>query len=133
MPEKIAKSTVLYVFQPDTVYFCSQCAFISPEGHCTDYVLEDDEVKPYGGCNDWQPLSKGRIKGNHGRTREETGYAENKVGFTCGRCEEFLPDIHECEKVKGAINPRACCNRWEKDPVTGDLDEAKLRSMKEFR
>jgi hypothetical protein len=133
MGDKIKKSTVLYVFQPGSKYTCSECAFVTPLHKCSMYVSKDEDVLMYGSCNLWQPLDMGRIEGNKTATKEGTGYMVNPVGFTCARCEEFLPDAKECKKVEGKIDPKACCNRWERDPQTGDLEENKLRSMKEFR
>jgi hypothetical protein len=36
--------------------------------------------------------------------------------FKCGRCESFAAP-NACEKVKGTIDPEACCNLFERKVV----------------
>lgn len=136
MSDKIKKETVLYVFNPPTRYTCSECAFLD-NGECTDYVEDDDDVKPYGSCNDWQSSAKGHIKGNKQRTRKQTGYAENEAGFSCKRCEEFIPETKLCKKIDetggltpGRIDPDACCNRWEYSDLRGDKSDTEFKSYR---
>lgn len=140
MPDKLPKALALYVFNPPSKYTCAECAFVNADGKCTNYIRAEENVKSYGSCNDWRTLTKGRIAGNHDRTREATGYMENREGFSCGRCEEFVADTKRCRKIDekegltpGLIHPRACCNRWEADPIRAKLPEDKLRSLPEFR
>ena len=137
---KITKATVLYVFNPPAKYECQECAFYNSTGECTYYIPAEAKVKPYGSCNAWTYGAKGHIKGNSDHTREATGYTENREGFSCGRCEEFVADTKRCRKVDekegltpGTIQPRSCCNRWSPDPIRAKLSEDKLRSLKEFR
>jgi len=126
--EKLTKAEAGYILASGCELHCSECAFISSKGKCTDYVKSDEDVKPFGGCNDWKDLSKGRIEGNHDKTRIETGYVENKPGFGCRRCEELeAPD--DCKRVDkrspgatpGKIDPMGCCNLWEADPKRAKL------------
>lgn len=138
--EKYSKSTVLYVFNPPSKYTCEECTYINSTGDCTQYTKADADVKPYGSCNIWSPGAKGHVKANGDHTRQATGYTENRQGFSCARCEEFVADTKRCKKVNeaegltpGIIHPRACCNRWEADPIRAKLPEDTLRSLKEYR
>jgi hypothetical protein len=140
MSDKLPKALVLYVFNPGSNYCCNQCAYLGPDDKCTAYVKDDDEVHGYGSCNLWCTAKAGYIKGDKNWTRTSTGYTENEAGFSCARCEEFIADSKRCKKVDeyggltpGIIHPRACCSRWEKSPQLGDLSEAKLRSMPNYR
>lgn len=137
---KIEKAIVLYVFDPPTRYSCSECAFITSTGECSDYVKADRDVKAYGSCNNWRSLVEGRIAGNHDHTREATGYAENREGFSCKRCDEFIADTRRCQKVDeaggltpGIIHPNACCNRWEPSPTKRNLTDAEFRGLRQYR
>ena len=137
--DKLPKALVLYVFDPPSGYTCSECAFVSTTGKCTDYAGFDEKVSPHGSCNDWRTLRNGRIEGNHDRTREATGYVENYQGFSCKRCEEFVADTRRCLKVDekggltpGEINPNACCNRWEPG-ARRTISDSEFKHLKEYR
>lgn len=137
--EKLNKATVLYVFNPPTHYFCSECAFIS-KGLCTNYVSSDAAVKPYGSCNDWRTAEHGNIKGTEDRTKAETGYAENKAGFSCKRCGEYVADTKRCKEVDEKegltpeiIHPNACCNNWQKSSLRGDWTDEEFKNLKAFK
>lgn len=134
--EKLNKATVLYVFNPPSKYTCEECAFIK-KGKCSNFVTSDEDVKPYGSCNDWRTAEYGTIEGTHDRTRNQTGYAENKAGFSCKRCGEYVPDTLHCKKVDetggltpGKIHPNACCNRWEKSDLRGNLTDNEFKNCK---
>jgi len=131
---KISKEVVCYVSRPETEYTCDSCIYYK-EKKCALYG-PTIEIKPYGGCNLY-------IHGEPGKieipwiglvTKLETGYMENKQGFSCKRCEEFIPESNGCEKINkyspgddaGMINPNACCNRWEKDPKRGNMNTGQL-------
>lgn len=119
---KIPKSVVLYIHKRDTNYKCKDCLFAKDQGNKCAIYGSSVAIKPYGTCGEW--IKK---KGNFdvpyvgGYNKENTGYVENPEGFTCGRCDEFLPDRADCKKVDkdsagddpGAILSGACCNRWE--------------------
>lgn len=132
--KKIEKQVVMYINQPETDYKCDQCIYYK-EKKCAIYGPTVD-IKPYGGCNLW-------IHGEPDRytipflgllTKLQTGYTENKEGFSCKRCEEFEPLSNACKKVNrfspgddpGMISPNGCCNRWEKDPERASMPTAKL-------
>jgi hypothetical protein len=116
---KIDKSLVLYLFRDGCKYTCEECYFYK-EKKCALYGAEV-EIKPYGGCNLWQRADGTEVNWINSTTKEETGYIENKGGFTCGKCEYFIADKQGCEKVnknsKGdtpnKIVVGACCNGWE--------------------
>jgi hypothetical protein len=121
--DKLSKAEAGYIYAPGSELHCSECAFISKQGTCTDYVAKDEDVKSYGGCNDWKDLKNGRIEGNHDKTRIETGYVENKPGFGCRRCEELEVGSEDCKRVDkktegatpGKIDVMGCCNLWDAD------------------
>src|ERR1051326_8676544 len=132
--KKIDKQVVMYVNLPETDYKCEQCIYYK-EKKCALYGPTVD-IKPYGGCNMW-------IHGEPNRydlpflgllTKLQTGYTENKNGFSCKRCEEFLPAGSGCKKVNrfsagddpGMISPNGCCNRWGLDPERGTMPLDKL-------
>lgn len=135
--EKLSKALALYVFNPPSNYTCSECAYGSG-GHCSQFLTSDDVIKPYGSCNlwDWDKGGYLKINGPHSRTKEATGYMENKAGFSCARCEEFLADTKACKKVEsegvpanGKIEPTGCCSRWEKSPMYGDMTNKELKDI----
>jgi len=115
---KIPKAVALYINKGGK-YTCAECVFYK-EKKCALYG-PTVAIQPYGGCNLW-------VKGTAavpwigGVTKRETGYMENKEGFSCKRCEEFIPEKRACEKINknspgddpGQISPNGCCNRWEK-------------------
>ena len=130
---KIEKNNAGYVLALGVSYFCKECAFISERGECTSYVPAEANVTSTGGCILWQDLRDGRIEGNHSHTREETAYEENRYGFSCKRCDEFIVGRERCKKVAedgppapGMIHPDGCCNLWEKSPTRGDLPTNRL-------
>lgn len=130
---KIEKNSAGYVLALGVDYFCSECAYISEQGKCTMYTPEDENVSRYGSCILWTDLRNGRLEGNHSRTRRETAYEENQVGFSCKRCDEFVVGKSLCKKVDetgppapGMIHPDGCCNLWEKSPTRGDMSTDRL-------
>jgi hypothetical protein len=120
---KIPKEAVLYIHKKDTNYKCKDCVFARDMANKCAIYGSTVQIKPYGACGLWVK-KKGNIEVPFIGTanKEVTGYVENQPGFTCGRCEEFLPDAEDCKKVDrdslgddpGAIKSTACCNRWEK-------------------
>lgn len=120
---KIPKSAVLYIHKKNTNYKCKDCVF--QKNHANNCAIYGPgvSIKPIGGCGEFI-LKKGNFEPPYigGYTKENTGYLENPEGFSCGRCEEFLPEGNDCKKVDkdspgddpGAILSGSCCNRWEK-------------------
>jgi hypothetical protein len=118
---KTDKSLVLYLYREGCNYTCDECYFYKNK-KCALYG-ESVDIKPYGGCNLWQKANGNESDWINSTTKEETDYIENKDGFTCGRCEYFIADQNNCQKVnrnsKGdtpnKILSGGCCNRWEED------------------
>lgn len=119
--KKIDKGTVGYIHKEGTDYTCAECAFYK-EKKCALYGPQVS-IEPFGGCNLWvQAGRRPAVPWIGGVTKVETAYLENKDGFSCKRCEEFLPEQKVCEKVNklsagddpGIIAADACCNRWVK-------------------
>lgn len=135
--EKLEKEAAGYLFRPETSYVCGECvmhkplpgdkygcAFFGPgetvsltEGSC-GYFSHGHPPKPPNEVP-WLPVW----------TKLELGYAENKNGFSCKRCEEFIVGRNDCKKVDkdsdgdtpGDISPNACCSNWERDTVRGNM------------
>ncbi len=109
--EKIDKDDALYLERKNTDYECKDCIFYK-EKKCALYG-ESIEIQPFGSCNYWMQ-SKGENEKDwlNTTTKKESGYEENKDGYSCKRCEYF--GNNKCEKVKGVISPDGCCDFWEK-------------------
>lgn len=130
----IPKEVVLYIHRDNTNITCGQCVFVKGN-KCKLFGIGTTISASAGTCgffikgeeNDAVPFI-GTI------TKVEAGYMENKTGFQCKRCEEFLIPERACKKVDknskgddpGQIHPDACCNRWEADKVRARLDAVQL-------
>lgn len=121
--DKIPKEAVLYIHKKGTNYKCRDCVFAKDHANKCAIYGGAVPIKPYGACGLWVQRSGNVEVSFIGKaTKEETGYVENLDGFTCGRCDEFLPEKEDCKKVDkdspgddpGKITSGACCNRWEK-------------------
>lgn len=133
----IDKEVVLYIHRENTNMTCGQCVFIKGN-KCKLYGISTTVSRETGSCGMF-------VKGEENDsipfigtlTKVETGYLENKNGFTCSRCEEFLPGQRTCKKVNkdskgddpGKIEPGACCNRWTHDPVRGNMTDEQLTKV----
>lgn len=132
---KIAKETVLYIHRAGTQYTCSDCIFFRrSQGVCAIFHSNDNHVKPYGACGLWiERFNRVSIPLIGAVTKTEAGYVENDQGFSCKRCDEFLPS-GDCKKVDkdsagddpGEINKNACCNRWSPDKERASMTNAQL-------
>lgn len=116
--KKWPKQAALYIYRPGTEYQCKDCYFYMQK-KCALYG-DRVSIEPYGTCGLWVELpAHSASQWIGGLTKEETGYAENKAGFSCKRCEYF--GNMDCSKVdknspgdtQGKISPDGCCNRWE--------------------
>lgn len=96
--------------------------FLAKDERCTIHG-PDDIIKPYGSCG---LFVKGYSMPGHPMgnvTKRESGYEENRPGFSCKRCEYFHGDEKKCEKIDhnsfgddpGIIHPDACCNAWDSE------------------
>ena len=121
---KIPKEAVLYIHKKGTAYKCKDCLFAKDSGtRCALYGPQVTISPTKGTCGLFiMKKTSFDIPFIGGYNKENTGYAENPDGFSCARCEEFLPDEYDCKKIDkdspgddpGSIQPGACCNRWEK-------------------
>lgn len=133
----IDKEAVLYIHRENTNITCGQCVFIK-SNKCKLFGNTVTVSRESGSCGFF-------IKGEENDaitfigtiTKVEAGYLENKNGFTCARCEEFLPEQRACKKINkdskgddpGKIEPGACCNRWEKDKIRGNMTDEQLKKV----
>lgn len=142
--DKWPKQAALYMYRPETKYHCSECVF-AKEGSTKCAVFGATEnIKPEGGCNFYlhknpESDTAKAIPYLGLATKVEAGYEENRVGFTCGRCEYFLASKQDCKKVRkesvgdtlGIIDQHACCNRFDKDKERGDMTDKQLEKVLE--
>jgi hypothetical protein len=135
----LAKSSAGYVFfTEDPSYRCGSCQFRKQEGaklRCLFFgplVLISGE---HGSCNDYKygnPVTDEYFAPF--LTKENLGYTENRLGFGCRRCSEFIVGKDDCETVDrkgggftpGRIDPLACCNFWRPDAVRAKLTDDQL-------
>lgn len=119
-----------YVGFMDTQFECLDCAMFRKTQQACWQVK--GTIREYGSCNYFYPGKPVELSGNPRLTQAEAGYAENpaKVGFSCKRCEEFSPEKQMCQKVAGSIDPDACCNRWEADPVRSKIPTMAFHILK---
>lgn len=144
--EKWPKQAAGYIYRPETQYRCDECVFAKAKStKCGIYgPLED--IKPEGSCNLWLHMDPGaeladKVPYLSLATKLETGYAENKNGFSCKRCEYFIPGKQDCKKVRkdsagdtlGIIDPNACCNRFEVDKERGSMTDKQLEKLLESK
>lgn len=122
---KVPKSVVLYIHCRNTAYMCRDCIFRKDGANKCALYGRHVSIKPFGGCGQFVLYKRDvdlpyLLSGVY--TKENTGYVENQAGFTCGRCDEFLPDENDCKKIDkdsrgddpGQILAGGCCNRWKK-------------------
>jgi len=118
--KKIPKRSAGYIHEKDTNYTCGECAKRRGVDQCAEYKKSEFVSFPYGSCN----LYSIGVKGTNFisvSTKQGTGYMESKDGFSCKRCEYFLPETRNCKKVDrnspgpdpGVIHPNGCCNLWD--------------------
>lgn len=142
--EKWPKQAAMYLYRPETKYHCDECIFAKEKSTKCAVFGPAESIKPEGGCNFYMhknPESEvaKSIPYLGLATKIEAGYEENKVGFTCGRCEYFLSKKQDCKKVRkdspgdtlGIIDAHGCCNRWDKDKTRGDMTDEQLNKFLE--
>lgn len=136
----ISKSAAGYQMVPNTEYTCGDCVAYDPADAACLYMSSAVRVMPMDGSNYFikgAPETIGPRMGMIGGdfdgdsalgllSIDQIGFARSSFGFGCKRCEYFIPDLMDCQKVDkdskgdtpGLIHPGACCN---------------LHSMSEFR
>jgi|ERR1700722_3544635 len=142
MGDKIKKEVVLYAFNPETEYTCGQCVNRIPETNICALFGPDNEISPDNGSCGFYVHEDGTkseiynpVIGNI--LKVQAGYAENKKGFSCKRCEYFLFGKNDCKEVDknsngltpNEIHPNACCNNWEADKVRAKMGTEELLQM----
>jgi hypothetical protein len=135
---KIEKQAALYVFRPEGNVTCGMCIFRKDKTKC---AILNDKIELYGSCGFY---IHGDVDDDNPKmpwigtvTKLEAGYVENKTGFQCKRCEEWVAIGRSCKKVDkysagdtpGEIHPNACCNIWEPDPARSKWDINKLNEF----
>ena len=126
MADKQSKQAAGYMHFDGTEYHCSDCYKWFTNEVCLEV---QGVIRANGGCNTFVQGNPDSSEGDCERklTQLEAGYVENKVGFSCKRCEYFGRQNWDCKIVdkdspgvdKGVIHPNACCNNWSKDRVFG--------------
>lgn len=129
----LTKPQACYQYQPETQYRCQECTFIKsvgPKAFCAFFGPTSPISAQHGGCNYFTTIpGHMEVPWLNAFTPDQLGYVENGPGFSCKRCEEFLPPktsknnslMGACKKVDGEISPDGCCNLWQRDPKRGDL------------
>lgn len=129
--KKIKKSQALYIERPNTQYQCKDCVYFRMFMNAPRCALfkQHEIIKEIGTCGLWQPKSEVLLSTPWFVTSSkiESGYEENKEGFSCKRCEEFTEN--DCKKIdknspgdsKGTISKDGCCNFWDKDDERGNM------------
>src|SRR5579859_912440 len=120
---KIPKEAVLYIHDAVTQYQCVDCIFLKNGNRCA-FMGPAVPINWWGGCGLFKQsiVPAVSVPWLGTMTKEQIGYAENKPGFSCKRCEEFILS-GDCKKVDkdspgddpGEIHKNSCCNRWEAD------------------
>lgn len=135
--ELIKKEAVLYVFRPETQYTCNKCVFAKDKSTKCALFGPTESIKSYGGCNYWIHSSQqDQISWIGTITKVESGYMENEQGFSCKRCEYFLPN-NDCQKVDknsegdtpGIISPNGCCGNWDADDTRAKMTTEQLNKL----
>lgn len=139
MSDKIKKQAALYIYRPNTEYTCNKCShYISGQYPRCALFAPNTPIKPFGTCGLWVELKNNQVGPViNVITKEEAGYEENGVGFSCKRCEYFKVDKNDCEKVDKdspgdtpkEIIGNACCNLWDKDDVRGNMTTEQLNKQ----
>lgn len=132
---KIEKAQAGYIHRDGTQYTCDDCVMLKalnagsqPRFGCA-YFGREQHVSPMSGsCNYFAPGDRGsELPWLDNFTKMGLGYLENRMGFSCKRCENFDPKTWDCSVVNkksagadpGMIHPNSCCDFWKKDPSRG--------------
>lgn len=121
----IPKSAVLYLHRVGTEYQCKDCVLFQPQEERCWVHSNVAVIKPYGTCGLFVRGKPNRLFEREEQlgavSKLESGYTENKEGFSCKRCEYFYPTTNDCQKVdrdspgddSKRIHPDGCCNAFE--------------------
>lgn len=139
MGDKIKKEAVLYAFNPETQYTCGQCFNRKPGTNVCSLFGPEDPISPDSGSCGFYAHEDGTKSGIFAPivgviSKLQAGYAENKNGFSCKRCEYFMVGKNDCHAVDksspgltpGIIHPNACCNNWDADAKRAKMPTPEL-------
>lgn len=121
-PTRVNKSAALYIHGQNTDYQCRDCCLFIPEKQRCVIHGPNDIIKAEGTCGYWvqgKPINYD-AKPVGSVTKIESGYEEKAAGFSCKRCEYYLPSKQDCQKVdpssegadEGIIHKDGCCAIW---------------------
>lgn len=124
-PHKISKSAAAYVYRPEAKgrYQCNQCARFIPDRERCEVFGPHDLVRSFGSSNEWVlGMPSDELVPLSTTTPQKAVYLENRVGFGCKRCGNFIAGALDCRRVDkdsfgatpGKIIGEACCNEWVK-------------------
>lgn len=130
----LTKAQAGYQFRDGTEYVCGDCSFLKNTDGCSLFAASDKISATAGVCNYFAKGPSLDLPFTGLFNKRELGYVENRVGFTCGRCDHFLVGKDGCRKVDknspgdtpGSISPRGCCSLWERDSRRGNLSTTAL-------
>lgn len=139
---RVTKAQAGYINVPGTDFTCASCCFLKDSGGgawgCAYFGPAETVSRETGSCNRWAWGPRGSALpwlDNFNKT--ELGYAENKTGFGCKRCEYFSIAKRDCKKVDkdsagdtpGSISVDGCCDFQEPDTWRGKLDHVELNEL----
>jgi hypothetical protein len=136
----IPKDSALYVYRPETNQLCRECAFVKEiskgKSGCAFFGSGTAISPESGSCGYWSHAEPKQfeIPWMGIFTKQELGYAENRGGFGCWRCEYFAVGKNDCSKVDknslgdtpGEVNPRGCCSLWDGDDKRSKMTAPQL-------
>ncbi len=148
----ITKADAGYVYRPETQYRCGECIFAKPLDGAKIVPVKETQAACafFGPATNISPTKGSCIYYTHGHpedfdipwialfTKDQLGYAENKNGFSCKRCEYFAIQANDCRKpvdkdsegdTPGLIHPNACCDFQTPDKKRGQMETAALLIM----
>jgi hypothetical protein len=132
----ISKSKAGYLYAPTTDYKCEECQFVKEKDtRCAYFGPKVLISGPTGGCNLFKAgtsLDLPYLAPFF--TKQQAGYMENREGFGCRRCGEFLVGKNDCREIDKdspgdtphRIDPRACCDFWGPDKKRASMTNAQL-------
>ncbi len=141
---KVSKAEAGYISRPGSEFLCGGCVMLKELGKggfgCAWFGPAETVSATSGSCN-WF------AQGDHAKlaipwlglyTKTELGYAENKGGFGCRRCEYIAIPERMCRKVDensagdtpGEISPTTgCCGLWDGDKKRKKMTTPELMQM----
>ena len=121
MAEKTTKSGALYLYREGSKYQCRECSLWLPSRNQCEIHGANDVIRGHGTCGLFIKGEPAGASPTGQVSKAESGYEENKEGFSCDLCEYWIP-LADCKLVDrnspgdtpGEVIGSACCNLWEK-------------------